>query len=429
MMLHRSLHRSLLAALALAALSCAGPAPAPLSPYAPGGQWVPEGVLQAQLDRNAAQSYASDIWAAVDPLPVALASEPAGTGGRGQSLRPLPEVKFYPFVAEAASVGAAGGYANLLRWLVESATGPRWSIVEMDQDAGWGAGACAAQGDRAVPPDVHDIDSCGAYAPAVADWMVVRSNVGLYGTQFELYVKLQANTTINLLLLPYDDFVTAPGAHIAIPAFPANHSIGAGAATSVAFTIVNGAYRMSAIADTTRLTLLSDNAGTRYFLPLGEVNGARTDGVPADTRPFVIWDSPAQLYAGNSNLNRISPVDGVTANVSGSIMNVVELRSGAADIGLLGRVSSAPALAYFAGAADRTRTGTLRGMMVMAYQAAAGIWQTAALDWVCVLSTNSEVPFCIKWDGTTVYTGAAPVALSRTGSVEIPRDSIWGGNY
>ena len=350
-------------------------------------------------------------------------------------IRPLPPTYWYAYKAEAQATGAAGGFANLIRFLVEG-TGstyggsPGYTLVEMAQDAGWGAGACAAQGDRAVPPTPGDVDSCGAWAPAVNDWVWLRSGVGLYGTRFNLYLELQSTTVIYVLLAPLENVVPAPGAFASPPGFPAA-TIGAGAATPVSFTVVNGAYRMSVVAAPSAMLLLSDSgAGARYNMYVGETTGAPQDGVPADTRPFVIWDGPSVgLCTGSAYyINRIAPDDGATAMVSGLIGGDIAAIV-PAYLGINFHQPAPPVYFTDAGRINRSM-GSLRWISCSSRPAVGGVFQTAALDAIgWTPAAASSVMQVAQWDGVTTYAGAAAVVFSGARGVYVPRNYIRGGNH
>jgi len=349
-------------------------------------------------------------------------------------VRPLPPTYYYPYVAENPAAGAGGGFDHLVRWLTcdtPHATGgcPNWEADEVYQAAGWGGGAL-----RRVPGNKHDMDSLpAAWAPAVNDWVVLRSQTGMYGTRFGLYLELHATTTILVLMFPLDNWATVVGgADASPPGFPAA-SIGAGAATVVAFTVVNGAYRMSAVADATMLQLLSDNAGTRYWMYIGELNGAKSDGAPADDRPFVIYDTPGTIRVlGSDNLwNRISPVDDATPLTTGFAQHQAILVSAAGageDAALLGQWDTWSTLISFADAGSRHLAGSPRSMGVYAYVAGALV-QTADLCLLGVYAGGSSNGVLMRWDCATAYAGAAALVIPHRGSVAVPRDWTFGGGY
>lgn len=368
----------------------------------------------------------------------AAVRQPAGFNAA--TIASLPPLYHYAYVAEAQATGAAGGFANLIRWLVDdfpghTPAGPGWSVVELAQDAGWGGGACAT--DRAVLPTPGDLDSCGAYAPAANDWVILRSGVGMYGTQFGLYLELDSTTAIKVLLFPLDNQVAAPGAFVSPPAFPAA-SIGAGAATPVSFTVVNGAYRMSAVADSAMLQLFADGAA-KYWMYIGELSGAKSDGTPADDRPFAIWDTPAVFSSakGVTNFNRISPVDDATELTSGylevgmfsSTAGGTRDAANSGDPGLLGVWPIVPLAVTFRDVGGTHIAGYLRGV-IGTYPADAGMLVQNADKSILGISYSAIWGgLALNWDGATTYTGAAEVTFSRKGVVAVPRDQINGGSW
>lgn len=213
-------------------------------------------------------------------------------------------------------------------------------------------------------------------------------------------------------------------------------SVGAGSATPVSLTTVNGAFRMSAIADTAMLQLLSDNAGTRYWLYVGELNGAKSGGTPADDRPFVISDTPTNYRCGGSaDFNRVSPVDDATVLTSGWIAawfnstagtSAIRESANGGDATLLAQDIMWPAGISFTDAGSTHGAGFLR--QCLCYNRNAGsLVQTAALDWVGAASSATGGGIALRWDSATAYTGATALVPARGGVVAVPRDRISSG--
>jgi hypothetical protein len=240
------------------------------------------------------------------------------------------------------------------------------------------------------------------------------------------YLEADAAAVIKVGVCPLDNWV-AGGADVSPPAwmascFAAGDLNGAGALIS--FATGNGRY--SAVADASMVQLLVDIGGTRNWGYYGELDGCKSDGVPADDRCFVAWDTPATFAASPAALfNRISPADDATVLVSMPLMTATSTKSYLADAandgdnGFLGVVATGVAMVGFADAGSQHLAGRAR-FLLYAISAGALIQDSTRLG---IGSIATRPGISIPWD-SSAYPGAAAVTLSHSGTVAVPRDWI-----
>jgi hypothetical protein len=204
-----------------------------------------------------------------------------------------------------------------------------------------------------------------------------------------------------------DDFATG-GADASPPTLPST-SVGAGSSL-VAFTGFAGTASYSIVADEAMVAILADDGSTPYWVYAGEVDAARTNGSPADDRPYVIYDTPGsvRLYMYDASWNRLSPADDATVLTTGYAASLyvsagVVLTAGY-DESLLGTWSIVPVPIYFHDTSHRHLAGWLRNVGMVS--PSLGVSGTlAGKTWIyrngAVASGYPGV--ATRWDGSTAY--------------------------
>jgi len=324
----------------------------------------------------------------------------------------MPTTRFY---AKQNKASVQAFVADLARFLINDLggfTGPGWTIVEAyDADNATNKRRTPTVGDEGNMDNVAF--SAGANfgwqlnALGSGDWIVLRSAQAQTGTYFELYIEVDdtAARRVYFKLIPYDDFATA-GADVSPPVLPAT-SVGSGAGL-VDFTLpVAGAADYSIVADESLLYLFSDQGGanTRMFIA-GEVDGARDNGVPADDRPFVIYDYPPYVsWHSSSYFNRVSPRDDATilTNGLGCVQRYgnTPVHDTAMDGNYLGRWTILPVGVFFYDSGDRHWAGWFRFLgSVSRDQAVSGTMNS--MVWQFMRNTGHP-GIATEWDGVTAY--------------------------
>jgi hypothetical protein len=156
------------------------------------------------------------------------------------------------------------------------------------------------------------------------------------------------------------------------------------------------------------MAMLSDDGVTPYWMYVGEVETPRALGVPADDRPFVIYDTPSSVYLQitDSNWNRISPVDDATALPTGFsakfAANGNDVHNPSYDTNLLGLWTVLPTGVYFHDAAGRHLGGFLRNIGSVSADAGSS-GTTMGLTWMYRGSNAGSPKIAMAWDGVTAY--------------------------
>lgn len=402
---------------------------APLSAYPAGGQWVPPAVLQAQAAKDHAPGLA-DALAVLDPLPLAEASEPAGYGGRGMSIRPPFQQYELIYQLYGTTYLAAQGLVSFL--IAMPPTGPGWDLQEC-YDAAYGAVK------RQVPANSHSLAAAswpGGYTPLsdVSDWCAVRSQPGRGGTRETLYIETDGAVQWYFALTPRDDWPTG-GADGSPPAWAATTFaaglLGGGGGGSLFAMVPGAAYRYTFVADVSHVKILIDNAGASFrWTYMGEPDNCN----PADTRCYVLWDTASSGFASNlSRLNRLH-TNLATVLVVGYPGPVVQ-DTGAGheepfNVLATGGVSNlaAQVAMNFSDNGLHLNSGIMRG--VFAYNRDAGaLVQTADLKLLgfAPSASNSGVAFFMT--SGVAYPGAAAYAPDGGGMRLIPRNDIYAGVF
>jgi len=320
---------------------------------------------------------------------------------------------FYPKVNKA-TIGAF--LADMARFLINDLggyTGPGWTIVEAYD-------ANSAGTKRRVPTggDESNMDNAAFAAGADfgwqldslgdGDWIVLRSKAATTGTYFQLYLELDsvASARVYFKLIPYDNFATG-GLDVSPPTLPAN-SVGSGASL-VDFTLpAVVASNYSIVADESMVMFVVDQGSANVRgTYVGELDGARDNGTPADDRPFVLWTYPTywMLYTGGAYWHRVSPADDATLLASGYFAVVYggDVVHGAGNDGnYLSRWTVLPLGVYFSDAGNKHFAGWLRNMgSVSANAATSGTINS--MTWMFLTANTGYGRLAVAWDGVTAY--------------------------
>jgi hypothetical protein len=322
----------------------------------------------------------------------------------------MPTTRYYPKQIHAS---LTAWYWDFIKWMINdptaALTGPNWEMVQAFD------GSFAPASKREVPADPHDVSTFSAgfcMTDGVftnGDWMVLRSAAGVCGNSTELYIELDSPTAIKWLLIPYDNFNPAAPAETTPPTMPTD-SIGSalGSAGLISMTGWTTGATYSANADEAMVAVLFDDNTTPAWIYAGEVEPAGLAGVPADDRPFVIWDTPASVFISNTNsyFNRISPLDDATACTTGysSILTssggaVTSAGSGGGFLGLWGVY---PIGVHFYTASHIHFAGFLRNVGCTSTDKGTS-GTLIAKNWMYRLNGGAYGPVCFAWDGATDY--------------------------
>lgn len=298
--------------------------------------------------------------------------------------------------------------SDFARFLVNdltSFTGPGWTIVEAYDDT---------VGSRQVPSVNTDMDSfTGTFSwkdntVAVGDWIVLRSVRGT--TEFQVFFKIASSTTIEIMVVPLDDWATDVGTPTATPTTPTT-AFGAGAAP-ITMTGFLEKEIYSIVADNGMCSFLfEDLAFSCNWTYLGETLG----GPVEDTRPFVIWDATgtvrwADLAATNGNWTRLSPFDDTTILTNGVSATWIFLTDITRNphtnffLGLPDSLRPLPVGLTFQDAGHHSFTGFLHHV----FSASSLLGANGTLDGLSYLFRNNETEptfpaICLAWDGVTNY--------------------------
>ena len=322
-------------------------------------------------------------------------------------------VRHYSAIAQAVPGGGAStlqmSTVELLRFLVEgttvacpACTGPGWTLIEAYSNAG-----------RCVPVTPTDVDSmvgCAAMrgdgsALVAGDWFVVESADSTGGgatRHFQMLVEYNATTSWKFVMMPLSTAFWQVGT--ATPdAAGTEKRVGAGTAL-ITFTTVATGTDLIVVADEDVVIIVRDDAAAPDWIYIGAVDGNLSTSVPPDDRPFVIYDTPANMYMSASNFNRLAP-DDATVLVSGIVANYYASFTQMATIP--GTYNSAwqlwPALLYFLDASHKHATGTLQHIRQGSDDLGIAGRTIGGKAWACRGTSVDYSPVCWRWDGITVY--------------------------
>ena len=308
------------------------------------------------------------------------------------------------------------------RWLIDDLagqTGPGWKIVEA-YDKTTALQLVPTAGDVSNMDNVafsQNPFSWQSGTLATGDWIVFQS--AHVSNTFHLYIRLASSSTIEMFLLPFGDFV--PGVSLASfkPAFTNNatpavalRKVGENG-TTVAVPMAGFATPANyiAVADEECLILVFDNgtSASMAFTYVGQLDGARSFMTPADSRPYVIYDSPAPATLGTSTyFGRFSPLDsstyirglpgGMSYSVSGPPLHTENIYDG-----LGGAQGVLPLGVCFGVAGHRHFAGFLRYCGTMS-ESVGPIGTVGGMAYLAVNdATQTSMGIGITWDGVTPY--------------------------
>lgn len=313
----------------------------------------------------------------------------------------MPTTRFYPKVSKATGYAFVADLARFLINDLAGYTGTGWTIVNA-----WDASASSLQ----TPGSPSDMDSFGAgfgwrdNSLANGDWITLRSAVGTYGTQFDLWIKVVSSTSVTFLLCPLANWAGSASSTPTLPAI----NIGSAIGTAVSLTVYAGTANYSIIADESMMSILVDDASVPYWIYVGELDGASINGTTVDDRPFVIFDAPTVvgLYYGHNYWNRISPVDDAYPCVTGSPARMYAQAGFVSDLdigGLLGTWRVLPVGIYFNDTSHKHFAGWLRNVYEMT-NAKGTVGTIGTLAYVYrYYNGGGGSNVVLKWDGVTAY--------------------------
>ena len=315
----------------------------------------------------------------------------------------MPTNRYYPNVTKTSVMAFL---SDLVRFLVNDLagyTGPGWTIVE-GYDSSQSGGS-----KRQTPNDSSDFDSFPSGfswrtgSLNTSDWVVLESATGSYGTTLQVYFELDSSSRIKFRVIPLADFSTG-GAETSPPSFPAT-AFGAGS-SEVSMDLFSTSARYSVVADEAMFSILGDNGSDPKWIYVGELDGARSEGSPADDRPFVIYDYTDYVYqVTNAYWNRLSPLDDSTILTSGreAILYASEYpHNSGNDDNFLGQYSVWPLGLWFSDSGHKHFAGWLRNIGYTSVSAPSS-GTLASKSWMVRGEYVGYSRLCWKWDGTTDY--------------------------
>ena len=310
---------------------------------------------------------------------------------------------------------------DVVRFLVNNhptLTGPGWSIIEA---------FTSSSASREVPSNSASVSSLATATSWISgplgagDWIVLESANGNNTNHFQLYMEADASTRLHVLLIPLCNFVTG-GSAVTPPTFPTT-SLGSGTSVPVTIPCIATQMKISVVADQGMMAFIHDTGinSETVWTYVGELNGARENGSPADDRCYVIHDSPTALEwdeGVNDNAlrfwNRLSPVDdstmlsgttngGASAFVGEPNSPHLPIHSEAERDMTLGVDSILPVGVNFGIGIHRHFAGFLRNV----YSVHRGLGTVGQLNDRAFIYRNVgnqlHAGICFKWDGTTLY--------------------------
>jgi len=317
-------------------------------------------------------------------------------------------VYHYPVQSHADFITAL---PDMVRFLINDhgvLVGPNWSLIEAYDGT-----------TRETPGLPHDMDSFSAGfgwrtgALGLGDWIVLRSDVGVAGTQMEIYLEYDSATNLKVALIPLNNWVTS--ATLITPPTPElviAKAVGAGAilnpegASFVSVTAFSTLAKYTIVADEAMMAILIDNTTNSYWTYVGEIIPARFSGTPADDSPYVIMDAPAQVSTSMASVwNRLSPLDDVTFLTQGmaSEFNTASgyVLATLMDVNPLGLWLVLPLGMYFHDTSHRHFAGILKNVASCSVDKGA-IGTIGSLAWMYRNNGTTGRGLCFAWDGVTI---------------------------
>jgi len=276
-------------------------------------------------------------------------------------------------------------------------TGPGWTIVEV------------YAGGREVPADPTDVDSIAVETAwsgdgsglAAGDWFVVESadSTGGGGTNhFQVVFEYDSTSVIKYAMLPLEDWQVGTSTP---DAAGTGHFVGAGTGL-VSFTTMTGSCKMLIVADEDVVIMLRDDSSNPDWLYIGGVDSNLATSTPPDDRPFVINDTPANvfIYYNDGPLNRMAADDTtvLTGGYPGEISAV-----GVLSDDMTGQYNGSFWLlgvpVWFNDASHKHFSGTLQYIRQGSDDLGAAGRTINSASWACRGSNAEYSPVCWSWDG------------------------------
>jgi hypothetical protein len=314
-------------------------------------------------------------------------------------------LSFYAAIYKDTFLDFASDFARFLVDDLLFFTGPGWTIVEAYDDA---------VGSRQIPIIDTDMDSFfGTFSwkddtVGVNDWIVLRSVRGT--TEFQVFFKISSTVTMQIMVVPRDDWATDVGTPTATPVTPATAFGSGGSALSLTGFLEKEIYTI--VADDGTCSFLFDDLHTSVrWTWFGETVG----GPASDTRPFLIWDNPGEVRFENLNVNngnwtRLSPMHDATIITVGHYASWwsdgpgVFLHAGNYP-GLPDSARALPVGVLWRGSSYRHFSGFPKNLFSASWQLGAhGTFADRAYVFRNDTGVGNDRPgICFPWDGTTPY--------------------------
>lgn len=228
----------------------------------------------------------------------------------------MPTPRYYTKVRHA-NIGKF--IYDFVRWLVNdhaTLTGPRWEVIEAHDSASVsnetpsitkGPGTMSSFSGSGFSWDTSSTSGI-----TTSDWIVLRTVTNQGADSFgdiemEVYLEYASSTTMSIMVMPLNNFVK--GYVTSPPTFPTG-AFGAGGGTLMNMVMdVTADYY--AVGDEGMFALVMDDGNDPYWTYCGELDGASI----GDSRCFVLWDLPNEMYFLRSRQNqwtRLSPLNNST---------------------------------------------------------------------------------------------------------------------
>ncbi len=338
----------------------------------------------------------------------------------------MPTTRFFPSQSFASLTLAL---PQMVRFLVNdhsSITGPGWTIVEAYDGT-----------TREVPSDSSDMDSfTGGFGwrtdtLGADDWIVLESADANNTNHFQLYLELQSTTTINFMMIPFEDFATG-GSAVSPPLFPtSSYGVSSGSFVVMAGFSTEATY--SIVADEGMAAILNDNNTTSVdYMYVGELDTLMVSGTQGDLRSYVIRDDVSSVGHTNSAVSRwtrLSPLDNKTVIEDGWAASRHALgantrvhEAGAARDNLLGLDSILPVSVWFNDTGHRHFAGYMRNVFGVYASLPEQSGTMSGSNFMHRANQAAEGQICMRWDGSTAY------GRDTSGSL-IQHPQIASGNF
>lgn len=304
---------------------------------------------------------------------------------------------------------------DLVRFLMNDCDGAAYDCIAGAATAGPGwtairAHSNAAYEDLPTPTDLDSLATCTAWegdgtALAAGDWIVLESANSTGGggnNHFQLYIEYESDTKINFLMLPMEDWSTSSASP---PVWTAGNAcgvaackgVGAGSNAFVVYTTTSTTTSFLAVADEDVLIMLRDDGAAPDWIYVGGVDNNLSTSTPADDRPFVIVDTPANVFINPTDLiwNRLAPDNTTTLVSGGADKSDLDDMAGTYN----GAFQLISVLLLFRDASHAHATGTLQYLRRGSDDLGPSGRTINGATWACRSTSELYSPICWSWDG------------------------------